>query len=166
LILFFNQLSRFLFNGIKPFGMDLIAINIQRGRDHALRPYNDYLELNGFKRVEKFSEFGAIAPHLARVYKTPNDIDLYVGGLLEVADPDSAIGPTFKNIIADQFSRLRKGDRYFYEHDSHINPGAFSKKQLSEIKKVSMARLICDNVDGINLHHQSPQAFILSNLNG
>lgn len=144
----------------------MISFNIQRGRDLALRPYNDYLELAGFKRIQDFRELGSIGEKLARVYKSPDDIDLYVGGLLEVADPDSAVGPTFKNIIADQFSRIRKGDRYFYEHDAHINPGAFTERQLREIKKISMARIICDNSDGINLHQQSPNAFVQGKLPG
>jgi hypothetical protein len=160
-------LSRFLFNGNKPFGFDLISFNIQRGRDHALRSYNDYLELGGFKPINTFEELGdVIGPRLAKVYRSPDDIDLFVGGLMETAEHDSLVGPTFQNIIADQFSRLRKGDRYFYENSPSINPGAFNEKQLEEIKKITMARIICDNADGITLQRQSPQAFIQSNLPG
>lgn len=52
-----HGLSRFLFRGTKPFGLDLASINIQRGRDHALRPYNDYLEVIGNFRIKSFNEF-------------------------------------------------------------------------------------------------------------
>lgn len=52
------QLSRYLFRGQNPFGLDLAAINIHRGRDHGIRPYNDYLELSGFKRITSFEEYG------------------------------------------------------------------------------------------------------------
>lgn len=55
---FLSQLSRFLFRGNNPFGLDLAAINIQRGRDHGIRSYNDYVEVTGHRRVTTFDEFG------------------------------------------------------------------------------------------------------------
>lgn len=92
------------------------------------------------------------------VYKHPDDIDLWLGGLIEGARGDGLVGPTFGDIIADQFSKFRQGDRYFYEHSTDTNPGAFTPDQLAEIKKVSMARLICDNSDA--LQEQPPKAFV------
>lgn len=93
------------------------------------------------------------------MYEHPDDVDLWIGGLVESAHGDGLVGPTFADIIADQFWKLRQGDRYFYEHSPDINPGAFSEQQLTEIKKSSVARLICDNSD--NIHVQSPNAFRL-----
>lgn len=52
------QLTKYMFRAGNPFGVDLAAINIQRGRDHGLRPYNDYRELVGQPRVKNFDEFG------------------------------------------------------------------------------------------------------------
>lgn len=52
------QLSRYLFRGNNPFGLDLAAINIYRGREHGVRSYNDYVELAGHKRIHSFDEFG------------------------------------------------------------------------------------------------------------
>lgn len=95
---------------------------------------------------------------MAAVYQSPDDIDLWIGGLIESARGDGLVGPTFGDIIADQFSKFRQGDRYFYEHNPEINPGAFTPDQLTEIKKTSVARLICDNSDGIQA--QSPKAFV------
>lgn len=56
----FVQLSRFLFRGTNPFGLDLPAINIQRGRDHGIRSYNDYVEVTGHRRIATFDEFGPV----------------------------------------------------------------------------------------------------------
>lgn len=55
---FTKGLSRFLFKGDAPFGLDLAAININRGKDWALRSYNDYLSVIGFKKVTDFSLYG------------------------------------------------------------------------------------------------------------
>lgn len=156
-----------MFRSGNPFGLDLISLNIQRGRDEALRPYNEYLIVNGRKPIEDFHELGPlIGERLERVYKSPHDIDLFVGGLLESSEDDAVVGPTFRDIIADQFSRLRRGDRYFYEHNPSINPGHFTEAQLQQIKKISLARIICDNSDRLALVTQSPHAFVQSNLVG
>lgn len=47
-----------MFRKDHPFGLDLAAINIYRGRDHGVRAYNDYLEATGHARVTSFEEFG------------------------------------------------------------------------------------------------------------
>ena len=45
------------------------------------------------------------------------DIDLYIGGLLETPSPSSRalVGDTFLCLIGDQFARLKLGDRFFYD---------------------------------------------------
>lgn len=63
---------------------------------------------------------------LRSVYASVDDIDLWIGGLLEPKMSDSILGPTFRDIVADQFSRLKRGDKYFFENDPSINPGAFT----------------------------------------
>lgn len=130
-------------------------------------PYNEYLAVSGNKVIDNFHEFGPIiGERLAKAYNTPADIDLFVGGLLETSEGDAVVGPTFREIIADQFSRLKRGDRYFYENSPEINPGYFSESQLQQVKKANLARIICDNSDGVALFTQSPRAFIQSNLHG
>ena len=80
------------------------------------------------------------------MYRSIDDVDLFVGGFLEQAHQDSLVGPVFKCIIGDQFARLKKGDRFFYDLgiDSNI---MFSTEELQEIRKSNLARLICDNSD-------------------
>ena len=45
------------------------------------------------------------------------DVDFYIGGLSEDRDGEGIIGQTFSCVIADQFRRLRFGDRFWYEND-------------------------------------------------
>ncbi|KAJ0177584.1 hypothetical protein K1T71_006457 [Dendrolimus kikuchii] len=160
-------LTRYMFHGVNPYGVDLASINIQRGRDYGVRSYNHYRRLIGLAPYVDFSQFTPNTAHrLSSVYASPEDIDLWVGGLLEETVDGGIVGPTFAHIIGDQFSRLKKGDRYFYEYGPDVNPGAFTAGQLSEIKKVTLSRIICDNSDGIELVMQPPEAFLRSDLPG
>ena len=50
---------------------------------------------------------------LKELYSSVDDIDLFVGGLLEA---NGEIGPVFKEIIWEQFIRIRDGDRFWFEN--------------------------------------------------
>ncbi|KAH7636454.1 hypothetical protein HUG17_10424 [Dermatophagoides farinae] len=134
------------------FGMDLVALNIQRGRDHGLPGYNQYRRLcglqpaNSFNDLNRFMTAGA-AETFSQMYQNVEDIDLFIGGVHEDPLPDALVGPTFACIVAEQFRRSKFGDRFWYENGKL--PHSFSKEQLMEIKKSSLASLICDNTDTI-----------------
>lgn len=66
----------------------------------------------------------SVVDRLASVYHSVNDIDLFIGGLVERHLPGSMLGPVFSCIIADQFARSKEGDRFFYEHGGQ--PNSFS----------------------------------------
>ena len=75
-------------------------------------------------------------------------------GMLEPADPQGGVlGPTFQCIIAEQFRRLRIGDRFWHENapDSqlHTDQTAFTRCQLEELRRTTLAKIICDNGDNI-----------------
>lgn len=62
---------------------------------------------------------------MASLYKSPDEIDLYLAGMSEKVDSSSGIlGRTFLHMIADQFARLKEADRYFYELGGQ--PGSFT----------------------------------------
>ncbi|XP_049871278.1 peroxidase-like isoform X2 [Pectinophora gossypiella] len=129
-------------------GLDVLAIDIQRGRDHGLPGYTQYRSLCGMSPPSSFQHLSDVMPQeavdkLSQLYEHPNDIDLVVGGMAETPLPGSLLGPTFTCFLKEQLWRTRIGDRYFYTHADEA--GSFTKRQLAEIKRTSLARLLCDN---------------------
>ena len=125
--------------------MDLATLNVQRGRDHGLPPY---LIWKNFCR-NQFNISSDIANELTKIrflqtYGTLDTVDLFVGALAEEPLPGSIVGATLACIFGITFSRVRAGDRFWYE-----NPGVFTQAQLDEIQKGTIARIICDNGDRI-----------------
>ncbi|KFB41291.1 AGAP004036-PA-like protein [Anopheles sinensis] len=161
--LFSSSVTRFLdVKAGKSYGVDLSAINIQRGRDHAVRPYNDYLRLVGKAGVSSFDDYGEeMGRKLRSLYAHPDDVDLYVGGVLETPIEGAVVGETFAELISEQFSRFRKGDRYFYSHGPESNPGHFTLPQLKAIQQTTMAALICANAGDAHDMYVLPDAFAL-----
>ncbi|XP_042882642.1 peroxidase-like [Penaeus japonicus] len=133
-----------------PFGMDLVALNIQRGRDHAIAPYNHLREACGLPKANTFDDLLDVLPAevvntFKLLYRSVDDIDPFIAGIAERHASGSILGPTFRCIVGDQFIRLRRGDRFFYEFADM--PTSFTEAQLYEIKKASWARILCDNGD-------------------
>ena len=102
-------------------GFDLASLNIQRGRDHGLAGINDVRESLGLTRYDSFLDLTGgdteLAAAFASVYDTVDDVDLWIGGLAEAQVNGGLLGETFNTIVADQFLRLRDGDRFFYQND-------------------------------------------------
>ncbi|XP_023331177.1 peroxidase [Eurytemora carolleeae] len=149
---FTDDLVNHLFEDQGAGGLDLMSINIQRGRERGVPGYNRYRQecaSGSFKSVRNIDELandGYISAEEVRrlklLYEDVNDIDLFVGGVLEEPHRNSLLGPTFKCIVGDQFLRLKRGDRFFYENE---HKDGFSFEQVNELRKVSLARIICDN---------------------
>ncbi|CAG9857400.1 unnamed protein product [Phyllotreta striolata] len=132
------------------FGYDLVSLDVQRGRDNGLPGYNAYRELCGLKKAQNFDDLTDVIPEsealiLSRVYQHVDDIDLLIGGLCERPAGDSLAGPTLSCILGDQFGRTKRGDRYFYANRDQPKP--FGELQLAEIRKATLAGVICGNAD-------------------
>ncbi|XP_060522222.1 chorion peroxidase-like isoform X2 [Cylas formicarius] len=153
-----NEVTDHLFENTRiPFtGVDLVALNIQRARDHGIPPYNDYREICLFERAGSFDDLSDTTDadaiqQLQQAYQSVDDIDLFPGGLTEAQLPGGLVGPTFGCIIGIQFGRLRQCDRFWYETADPVV--GFTEQQLAEIRKISFSKLICDNIDGNNNIH-------------
>ena len=100
-----DDLNNHLFEGVvKPIDnfsgkpRSLGSINIQRGRDHGVRSYNDYRELSGLKKAETFDDFTNIPDinlqQIIKYYKNVNDVDLFVGCVSEARLIGAKVGAT------------------------------------------------------------------------
>ncbi|CAG7729964.1 unnamed protein product [Allacma fusca] len=159
-----TELRDHLFQGENSAGMDLIALNIQRGRDHGLPSYNEYRDLCRLGKARDFADLQPVVsprkiPLLEQIYESVDDIDLFIGGIFETPLEGALVGPTFVCIIGDQFVRAQKADRFFYSNGGE--PHSFNSAQLHEIRGVSMSRILCDNSDEIR--SIQPLAFHLPN---
>ena len=74
--------------------------------------YRHYREAcqTGSGRTSSFADLEDTIPaadvdRLKAMYTDVEDIDLFVGGILETSGHDSIVGPTFRCIIVDTFAR-------------------------------------------------------------
>ena len=142
-----DGVRNFLFGPPGAGGFDLASLNIQRGRDHGLADYNDTRAALGLGRVTRFDQISSdpdVQQALRDTYGNVNDIDLWVGGLAEDHVSGSSVGRTFQRILVDQFSRVRDGDRFWYERD-------LSSGELTLVRNSSLTDVIKRNTTITNL---------------
>ena len=92
---------------------------------------------------------------MSRLYASPQDIDLFIGGVSELPE-EGIVGPTFSCIIGEQFKRIKDGDRFWFD-----NRNQFSLQKLNEIKKTTLTAVMCSSGPEIN----QIQPFSLMNAN-
>jgi peroxidase len=136
------DLRNFLFD--PPVGIDLAAINIQRGRDLGLPHLNEMREALHLVPYHAFAEItddaGTVAA-LEQAFGSVDLVDLWTGGLAESVMPGGFVGETFGVIIADQFARLRDGDRLWWENQG------FDAATEDAIRHTTLSDLILRNTD-------------------
>ena len=137
------------------FGSDLVARNIQRGRDHGLPSYVAFYDLYfGNSRSDSDGDMDcwdhkpstisqANWDLLQTIYAHPHHIDLFVGGLAEDPVSDGLTGPVFNAIKLKQFKNLMFGDRFFFTHKDQ--PGSFTSDAQKHIMDRQLSDIICDN---------------------
>ena len=137
-----DGLRNFLFD--PPDGMDLAAINIQRGHDLGLGTLNQTREALGLAPYTSFDQLSSdpeTAAAFEKAYGSIDAVDLWAGGLAEDHTEGAVIGPTFGRIIGDQFTALRDGDRYYFENQK------FDRETMREIESTTLSDLILRDTD-------------------
>ena len=113
-----DDVRNFLFGPPGAGGFDLAALNMQRGRDHGLPRYNVVRQDFGLAPKHSFAEVTSdpvMQAKLAGAYATVDDIDVWVGALAEDHYNRAQVGELIFTILKDQFTRLRDGDRFWYQ---------------------------------------------------
>jgi peroxidase len=132
-----------------PFHLDLVAINIQRGRDHGLPSYTKIRQFCGLPPVNSWQDMAQVVDPEAvevyrRFYKFVDDVDLFTAMISEIKKPSDVVGPTIKCVVGLQFRDLKFGDRFWYETDQA--PMAFTTEQLKQIHGMTLSRVLCRNM--------------------
>ncbi|CAB3380635.1 Hypothetical predicted protein [Cloeon dipterum] len=127
---------------------DLMAVNIQRGRDHGIPDFNTAREAYGLQRYTSENNFTrvneTIKQELKKLYSKEGDtgsewlnrIDVWIGGILETTDTP---GELFSAVIKDQFTRIRNGDRFWFENKFNK---LFTADEIERIKSIRLRDIL------------------------
>jgi hypothetical protein len=113
-----DDVRNFLFGPPGAGGFDLASLNMQRGRDHGLPPYNIARQDFGLASMGSFADVSSdpvMQAKLASSYATVDDIDIWMGALAENHVNGGQVGELIFTVLRDQFTRLRDGDRFWYQ---------------------------------------------------
>ena len=138
-----DDLRNFLFGPPGAGGLDLVALNIARGRERGLPDYNTIRAEFGLEPISSFDEMSTdplMNQTLEFVFGDINNLDPWVGMLAENHMPDALFGKTAMTIIKQQFMALRDGDRFYYENDPFI-----SVEEKQWVKATKLADIIRRN---------------------
>ncbi|XP_073815783.1 peroxidasin homolog cardinal [Musca autumnalis] len=154
---FSTEMSQKLFEGtsedtVPICGLDLVSLNIQRGRDHGLPSYPVYRKHCNLPPVDTWDQMADAVDSdslasIRGIYASPHDVDVYTGALSEPPLDGAIFGPLLACMVSDQFLRLKRGDSFWYERK--MGPQRFTKDQLRVIYNTTLSQIICRNSDDI-----------------
>lgn len=148
-----DDIRNFLFGPPGLGGLDLAAININRGRERGLP---DFLSVREALGLPKYTFHGQINPspavfgNLQLLYLQIDEIDPWVGMLAEKPMPGALFGETILTVMRRQFTALRDGDRFFYLNDPLLTEADKAWIQRTSFRDIIMyntgIKLMQDNV--------------------
>lgn len=131
-----------------PAALDLAATNIQRGRDLGLPSLNQMRTALGLTPYTTFGQITSntrVSNALQTAYTNINNIDLWIGGLAETPVAGAMVGPTFRAIMVDQFTRVRAGDSQWYENQP------WTREDLDWLQGTTLSDIILRNTDIVRM---------------
>lgn len=140
-----DDVRNFLFGPPGSGGLDLVSINIQRGRERGLPDFNAVRSNLGLAPYTSFDQISSNPDEIAllsQVYGDINRIDAWVGMLMEDPMPGAVFGEVLMKILKEQFRMLRDGDRFYYENDPDLK---YSEKNM--IRNTRMVDIIRRNTN-------------------
>lgn len=136
-----DDVRNFLFGPPGSGGFDLAALNIQRAREHGIADYATLCGVYGMSVPATFADIPTSPVNqaaLQSVYGSVNDIDPWMAVIMETPVAGGVVGSLAHAILVDQFTRLRDGDRYWYE-------GYIPQPYLGMIRSMSLSHVIRRN---------------------
>ena len=79
------------------------------------------------------------------MYDSVNSIDPWIGALTENHLSGKAVGPLLNAILVDQFTRIRDGDRFWFENDQSL-----TENEKLEIKNTKLSDVLNRNTKYTN----------------
>lgn len=131
---------------------DLISARVRDGPGGAMRRSNaaELCDRESIKqRTNAVFVFGAQNIQILQtLYAHPDDVDYYVGGLLErrfdTSNTATITSPVFQCVVVDQFRRYKEGDPYFYDLATSPRPFTAGKGQPTKpsrnIRKITLGK--------------------------
>ncbi|MCB9169957.1 MAG: T9SS type A sorting domain-containing protein [Flavobacteriales bacterium] len=141
--LIMDDLRNMLFGQPGSGGLDLLSINIQRGRERGVPDFNTLrtdFQLPACVSMTELTADTLLRYKLTTAYGGVGDIDPWIGLMSEDHLPGALFGQTLSTILGRQFQALRDGDRYFYAADP-----AFTPSEVDALNNTTLADVILRN---------------------
>jgi peroxidase len=165
-VLIVDDLRNFLFGPPGAGGMDLGALDIQRGRDHGLLDFNAFRPAYGLTLLPSINQLTtdvALRAKLTSIYGNINSIDAFIGCLAEDHVTGTSVGRMLRASLIDQFTRLRDGDRFFYTGDADLQTSTVTS--VINLDTVTLGDLIRLNTGITSLQSNVFFTFMESDFN-
>jgi hypothetical protein len=143
-------------------GLDLVSLNLQRGRDHGLPDYNKVRRYYTGTSVSTFTDIAGssktsnvpsqslglissstsntlVADEMKALYGSVDNVDLWAGCYAEDRLSGKSVGKTVDAMLRVQLEALRDGDYYYYMHDPEL------ANDREWIQKTTLADVIARN---------------------
>lgn len=150
------DLRSFLFAGqpdVTPIGHDLLALNVQRGRDMGVPTYNHLRRALGLEPKATWADITSdvsLQQALASVYASPEECDAWVCSSAEPLVVDSSMGETQTFVIREQFCELHNTDSFYWDRAGYL-----SDAEKDYVRGRTFSSVLCDNAGVCDISHDN-----------